>query len=92
VVLRTPYHDDRSLQKFVPRLNVVLEAQAFSSPAITSPAGESEAAAQARDVIWSAKLDVNEDPVFVVVGSEDEEDEEGQDVLLIWKLNAFLGK
>ena len=67
----------------------MLEAQSFSSPSILSPTAESQAAAQAHDVIWSAKLDVTEDPVFVVVGSG--EDDDGQDVLLIWKANAFLG-
>lgn len=90
VILRTPYHDDRSLSKFVPRLNVILEAQAFSAPTIATPNPDAPPPLQARDTIWTAKLDVTEDPVFVVVGSG--EDDDGQDVLLIWKINAFLGK
>jgi len=43
---------------------------------------------QPRDVIWSGKVNVSEDPITVVEESDD--DDEGQNVLLIWKLTAFL--
>ena len=87
-VLRTPYQDDETLQRYIPRLNIAIEAHAFSSPAIMSPTNEGGPAPTARDVIWASRLDVSEDPVFVVVGSD--EDEDGHDVLLMWKMDGFL--
>ena len=45
---------------------------------------------QPRDVIWSAKLDTKEDPVIVVVGSNDADG--NQNVLVIWKMFAFLSR
>ena len=93
-MLKTPYQDHALLQSHISRLAIALEAHAISSPSvtITSPTNETRRPASNavpnRDVIWSDKLDVTQDPIIIVAGSDDTED--GQDVLLIWRLGAFL--
>ena len=47
-------------------------------------------AGQPREVIWMGKVDVTEDP-FVAV-EEPEHDKKDRDLLVIWKLTAFLSK
>jgi hypothetical protein len=67
----------------------VLEAHAISS----APTEENQRAqGQIRDVIWSGKVDVAEDPVIVVEQSEDDDEDAEQTVLLIWKVKAFLSE
>ena len=63
----------------------------MSSPAIVTPSGDrpSSSGNQSRDVIWTGKVDISEEPFTVIAASGDVEDR--QDVLLIWKLSAFLG-
>jgi hypothetical protein len=86
-ILRTPYDDPVSLKAHIARLAIIVEAHAISSPATTNEGAATAASGQARDVIWSSRLDVSEDPILVVEGSEDGDE---QDALLIWKMNAFL--
>ncbi|MCJ1475964.1 hypothetical protein MMC13_004628 [Lambiella insularis] len=92
VVLRTPYQDESQLKVYISRLHIVLEAHAISSPSSTAHSADPrqvQAVNQPRDVIWSGKIDVLEDPIIVVEESE-EGDEDGQAVLVIWKLTSFL--
>jgi hypothetical protein len=91
LVLRTPCHDELSLKNYISRLAIGLEAHAISSapaPNSTGDGSQGSASSQTRDVIWSEKLDVNEDPLMVM--EETEDGGVGQEVLLIWKLVVFL--
>lgn len=90
-MLRAPYYDESSLKANISRLAIALEAHAISSaPLIGSPndASQGPGVSQGRDVIWSGRVDVGEDPLIVVEESDDGHD--GQNVLLIWKLAVFL--
>lgn len=91
VVLRTKYLEESLLKSYISRIGIVLEAHAISSAQVASADGKNEArASEARDVIWTGRVDVSKEPIMAV---EDSEDEGGQrHVLLIWKLLAFLSK
>ena len=91
VVLRTPYQDEAQLKGYISRLQIVLEAHAISLLPHTGEPHQGQANNQPRDVIWSGKVNVSEDPIIVVEESEDDGGE-GQAVLVIWRLIAFLSK
>ncbi|MCJ1433996.1 hypothetical protein MMC27_003361 [Xylographa pallens] len=88
VVLQTPYQDEAQLKAYISRLQIVLEAHATSSSPRAGESHQGQTINQPRDVIWSGKVNVSEDPIIVVEGSDD--DDEGQAVLVIWRLTAFL--
>lgn len=90
-VLRTSFKDEQSLKSRISRLVISIEAHAVSSPNITSPGGERpiSTGGQTRDVIWSGRVDVSEDPFTIVAGSSEVPDR--QSVLLIWRTFVFLG-
>ena len=90
-MLRTPYQDEQSLKAYISRLSVGLEAHAVSSPsaeANSSDARNGTSGGQARDIIWSGKVDTAEEPVIVV--EEATEDDDTRDMFVIWKLTALL--
>ena len=91
VVLKSSYQNENELRKRIQRLAITVEAHAVSSPSISTPTGDrpTSSGSTARDIIWSGKVEVSEDPITVVASSAEED--EGQDVLLIWKLFATLG-
>lgn len=94
VVLRTPYQDETQLKVYITRLHIVLEAHAISSQAHASHSADSlqgHTGNQPRDVIWSGKVDVLEDPVIVVEESE-EDNEDDRTLLVLWKLTSFLSE
>ncbi len=90
VVLRTRYHDEASLKEHILRLAIALEAHAISSAPMVAagPNNSGPSINQARDVIWSGKVDVSEDPILVV--EELGEEDDAQNILLIWRLQVFL--
>ncbi|MCJ1245034.1 hypothetical protein MMC30_002235 [Trapelia coarctata] len=88
VVLRTRYLDETQLKANISSLAIILEAHAISTTPHASHPGDIQQGNQTRDVIWSGKVNVGEDPIIVVEESDD--DDNGQNVLLIWKLIAFL--
>ncbi|MCJ1385036.1 hypothetical protein MMC17_008154 [Xylographa soralifera] len=90
VVLRTPYQDETQLKGYISRLHIVLEAHAISSLSRGGDSHQGQTVNQPRDVIWSGKVNVSEDPIIVVEESDD--DDEGQAVLVIWRLIAFLSE
>ncbi|MCJ1284750.1 hypothetical protein MMC26_004086 [Xylographa opegraphella] len=90
VVLRTPYQNEAQLKGYISRLQIVLEAHATTSAPRTGDSHQGQTMNQLRDVIWSGKVNVLEDPIIVVEESDDIDD--GQAVLVIWRLTAFLGE
>ena len=90
VVLRTPYQDEAQLKGYISRLQIVLEAHATSSSPRAGDSHQGQNINQPRDVIWSGKVNITEDPIIVLEGSD--EGDAGQAVLVIWKLTAFLSK
>ena len=90
VVLRTPYQDEGQLKGYISRLQIVLEAHATSSSPRAGDSHQGQTINQPRDVIWSGKVNVSEDPIIVVEESDD--GDEGQAVLVIWRLSAFLSR
>lgn len=90
VVLRTPYDEETSLKAHISRLAIALEAHALNSPTGGPGPPPVHGGGQARDVVWSSRLDVSEEPTTIIVEGLDGED--SQDVLLIWKMKAFLSK
>ncbi|MCJ1400170.1 hypothetical protein MMC11_003374 [Xylographa trunciseda] len=91
VVLRTPYQNEAQLKGYISRLQIALEAHAISSLPRTGDPQQSQTINQPRDVIWSGKVNVLEDPIIVVEESDDDETED-QAVLVIWRLTAFLSE
>ena len=91
VILKTSYKDEKPLKEQISRLAITLEAHAISSPTVATPTSErpNSSASQPRDVIWTGKVDVSEEPFTIVAGGVEQEGR--QDVFLIWKLSAFLG-
>ena len=88
-MLRTPYQDEPKLRAHISRLAVALEAHAISSVLTdTRDASHGMSSGQARDVIWSGKVNTKEEPVIVV--EEAIEGEDTRDMFVIWKLTAFL--
>ena len=89
-VLRTSFKDEHSLKSRISRLIISIEAHATSSPSVTSPTGESlnSSGGQSRDIIWSGRVDVSEDPFTVVAASSEAQDR--QSVLLIWRTTVYL--
>ena len=93
LALRCPYHDEVSLKDLISRLAVNIEAHAVSSPASATRPNDGNAPPlgnQPRDVVWSKKLDTEEDPLIVMLGSDEEHG--SQEVLLVWKMFAFLSE
>ena len=93
MVLRARYHDETQLKTHISRLSIILEAHAISTishPVHPGDAHSNTSGSQPRDVIWSGKVNVVEDPIIVVEESDDEED--GHAVLVIWRLTAFLSE
>ena len=90
-MLQTPYQDEPKIKSYISRLMIALEAHAINS----SSAGLGKDAPavsrnQARDVIWSSKLDVMQDPVIVVEEATDGEN--GRSMYVIWKMSAVLSE
>ncbi|MCJ1354311.1 MAG: hypothetical protein MMC33_004299 [Icmadophila ericetorum] len=91
VVLQTPYQDESKIKSYISRLLIALEAHAINS----SSAGLGKDAPavsrnQARDVIWSSKLDVMQDPVIIVEEATDGED--ARYIYVIWKMSAVMNR
>lgn len=88
-VLRTTHNDENSLKDCLKRVSIGIEAHAVSSPNINDQTKDrTPSSSQARDVVWTGKVDVNEDPITMVVGSA----EDSQTILLVWKVTASLGR
>ena len=90
-MLRTPYQDEPKLKAHISRLAIALEAHAISSVLTDTSnrdASRGVSSGQARDVIWSGKVNTKEEPVMVV--EEAIEGEDARDMFVIWRLTAFL--
>lgn len=88
-MLRTTHNDEVSLKDCLKRVSIGLEAHAVSSSNANDPSRDRlPPGSQARDVVWTGKVDMTEDPITMVVGSA----EESQTVLLVWRTTASLGR
>ncbi len=91
IVLRAPFEDEDSLKAQISRLSIGIEAHAISTNQVNTSSrqpGQPPTGSLPRDVLWSAKLDVNEEPLMAM--EESDESDHNQDVLLLWKLTATL--
>ena len=88
--MKAPYEDETRLRNHITRLSIAVEAHALSSPNVATPGGPTSppASQPARDTIWSSTIDMAEEPVSIMVGSDEGDD--GRDIILIWKVSAFL--
>jgi hypothetical protein len=94
IVLRTACTDEAPLKEYVSRLCVALEAHAISTvsgPSAEGPSGPG--GNQTRDIIWSGRVNVADDPIIVLEDLEESHREDGKSprsALLIWKTSIFL--
>jgi hypothetical protein len=83
--LQTPYFDERTLRSYLGRLVINLEAQVVNSQP------ESHDGPPGQEIIYSGSVEDSEDPLIIVQGSDDidQNSTEGR-ILVVWKLAAFL--
>lgn len=95
-MLRTPYHDELQLRQDISRLAVSLEVHAINSPPAApgnhaqQVVGGSQVKDQNRDILWSGSIDTSDDPIVVVRGSENVEEQ--PQVYVFWKLTVLLSQ
>ena len=96
-MLRTPYHGERQLKSDVSRLVVSLEIHAINSPPNAPDRrheqqadGGAQVKDQNKDVIWSGSINMADDPITVVQGSDNEN--ERRQVYVFWKLTVLLSQ
>lgn len=85
VVLQTPYFDERTLRSYLGRLLINLEAHVVNAQTEKSdvPPGQ--------EVIYTGSVQDSEDPLIVVQGPDESEENSGEGhILVVWKLAAFL--
>lgn len=84
--------DERQLGFFVSRLNISIEAHAFSSsrPLSDHEASKDNFSPQNMDVIWSSKVNTDEEPVIVV--QQNDSQDENPYVYIVWKMLAYLSR
>lgn len=86
IVLRLSNCSEHALKTLLPRLDVRLDAF------VVNPVDpNSEGTTPTRDLIFSGVVSENEDPLIVVNAFEGDE-EKGNHVYVIWKIEAFLSK
>ncbi|MCJ1312886.1 hypothetical protein MMC25_006562 [Agyrium rufum] len=90
VVLQTPYQEEGSLKAQLALLSTALEVHALGQSGGPSESGRD--GSTSRDIIWSGKVGMNEDPIIVVEEGEDSEDEESRDMFIIWKMIPSLSR